>query len=164
MCTPLREWMHLSCKSACPESAAAVQIFPSFLLILHQTKLMLHPPPPTLSVPACTAANPRNKKKCSAALVVWFRPPPRRLNYVVLPQNYDVIEQDGKKKGPLFLAFTYIRNHCICLEDPSQNDEKEAECLWTRRTSARCGENCEMPKLPFDIFFFSLRFNLPSCV
>lgn len=30
--------------------------------------------------------------------MVWFHPPPQHLNYVVLPQNDDVIGQDGEKK------------------------------------------------------------------
>lgn len=38
-------------------------------------------------------------------------------------------QKKKKKNSTLFLVFTYIRNHRVCLEDPSQNDEKEAECL-----------------------------------
>lgn len=129
------------------------------------TTQMLHSPPPTrrvsLPVPRLILGT---KKKCYAASVVWFRPPPRRLNYVVLPQNYDVIERDGKKKAPssscsLISAITAFASRTLHkMMKRKRNAFELAEPLQDVGKIAK-SQNW------LSIFIFSSqRFNLPSRV
>lgn len=121
----------------------------------------LHPPP----VPACTAANPRNKKKmfrCLGGLVPSSSTTPQLR---CLAAKWRCNRTGRRKKAPsssrsLIAAITTFASRTL-----HKMMKRKRNAFELTEPLQDVWGNCKSPKLAFNIYFFSSpRFNLPSRV